>query len=79
MIAEFIHHKQEKENIAKIGKPKEEEATIRSIAEERDTAKYVKQNGIWFDPAISERERAVRNGGRRSKSASSNESGVYSS
>ncbi len=46
-------------NIAKIGKPKEEEATIRSIAEERDTAKYVKQNGIWFDTAISEREREL--------------------
>lgn len=46
-------------NIAEIQQPAHEECTIRSIAEKRNTGKYIKQNGVWFDPAISEKEREL--------------------
>ena len=46
-------------NIAAVQQPEFEESPIRSIAERRNRENYIKQNGVWFDPAISEREREI--------------------
>lgn len=46
-------------NIEGIKRPGQEEAEISGIALERDTTKYIPQNGILFDPEISEREREL--------------------
>ena len=46
-------------NIKGIKQPQRTEATIKEIAETRNTEGYILQNGILFDPAISEREREL--------------------
>ncbi len=46
-------------NIEGVQQPEIEMATISDIAEERKSSKLVKTNGIWFDTAISEREREL--------------------
>lgn len=46
-------------NIEGVEQPKIELLEIREIAEERDSRKLIKTNGIWFDIAISEREREL--------------------
>ena len=44
-------------NIEGVQQPEVEMATICEIAEERKSSQLIKTNGIWFDVAISERER----------------------
>ena len=46
-------------DIAEIQQPAKREATIAEIAESRDTSKFIKERGVWFDSAISEREREL--------------------
>lgn len=64
IIDSRIHTAQARErtywtNIDMIGQPKYEAASIRDIAEKRNTQKYIKENGVWFDPGISEKERSI--------------------
>ena len=64
VIDSRIHTAQARErtywtNIAGVGQPERAEVNIRDIAEKRDTRKYVKTNGIWFDPEILEKERGL--------------------
>lgn len=46
-------------NIEGVQQPEVEMATICEIAEERKSSQLIKTNGIWFDVAISEREREL--------------------
>lgn len=53
-------------NIDRIEQPKTETVSVRDIAEKRNTQKYIKENGVWFDSGISEKERSIvyKAGGR---------------
>ncbi len=64
IIDSRIHTAQARErtywtNIDTIRQPEYEAVNIQDIAEKRDTRKYVKENGVWFDPGVSEKERSI--------------------
>lgn len=46
-------------NIEGVSQPERIESTIRQLAEPRNKENYILQNGIYFDTAISEREREL--------------------
>ena len=46
-------------NIEGVKQPERIDAPVREIAESRNMKKYILRNGVWFDPAISEREREL--------------------
>lgn len=64
IIDSRIHTAQARErtywtNIDTIEQPEYEAVSIWDIAEKRNTRKYVKENGVWFDPRVSEKERSI--------------------
>ena len=64
IIDSRIHTPQAREriywtNIEGVAQPLKTASTIREIAETRDTRNYIVQNGVKFDPAISEKERSL--------------------
>lgn len=46
-------------NIDGVQQPERQQARIRDIAEERNCEEYVKYEGVWFDPGISQKEREL--------------------
>lgn len=65
-------------DIAEIQQPAKREATIAEIAESRDTSKFIKERGVWFDSAISERERVSQQSGHRNTNNTGYKARLYS-